>query len=681
MSSAIVTIDLTKHPPNIPLGMLLAPSNTTTAIALTSSNHSSPTSSNIVLVSGWQHDTSTNNNNSYGASRRRQLGPIQRSGLVRLGDRLVRINGKDVTDWTFREVMDALKQLTINATSATTTSTNRRNRMRLKSLGFAKSGSVEWSRGAATTVATDNMGSTFLTGVIPFSSQHVIHDKRTYSFVSFIGRWRVAYESIASDIGDNERANSSQSMNEEQQQPRLDSDHSNNARLLSENSTSELEKQLFKEPVMMQAGEDAKERPSSIASPFSSLHQNDDEDNDRDLPSNNNNAETNNKPCVQYEIQCHIVFRDTSSFQTNNNQNNNNIHHSWSVWKRYSELQTLDEELRYDFGWLMNVASNNTTNENGTPTAATTSEEGIIFPSSHDIESWWYGIRNGGGYVTSLFGGVSSDIAPGGGAAEDNDGKEGETTASSGWGPSNLYSSFFRTPSNSSAAATTRTADTNNTTKSNCPIPYPFIEKRQRELTSYWTNLMQIEDIFEFSDIHSHKFGKVMAKFLEVDKVLIARSNISVGGTAVSVASSQFQQQQMYHHPFPAIHENEAEPSLGLSPLRDSGLSNLSPYREVSGLTIHDDDVSILTENTGAFGDVAAGAHQNSPIRCRPVVDVVPKHYTNGIDAVKTTKTPPDKPVASASASVASSASRRSRRRVVGGPKAKPAFQRQFMPP
>ena len=213
MSSAIVTIDLTKHPPNIPLGMLLAPSNTTTTTALTSSNHSSPTSSNIVLVSGWQHDTSTNNNNSYGASRRRQLGPIQRSGLVRLGDRLVRINGKDVTDWTFREVMDALKQLTINATSATTTPPNRRNRMRLKSLGFAKSGSVEWSRGAATTVATDNMGSTFVNGEIPFSSQHVIHNKCTYSFVSFIGRWRVAYESTASDNGDNERANSSQSMN------------------------------------------------------------------------------------------------------------------------------------------------------------------------------------------------------------------------------------------------------------------------------------------------------------------------------------------------------------------------------------------------------------------------------------------------------------------------------------
>ena len=42
---------------------------------------------------------------------RRRLGPVQRSGSVRLGDRLVRINGVDVTRWTFREVMDALRGL------------------------------------------------------------------------------------------------------------------------------------------------------------------------------------------------------------------------------------------------------------------------------------------------------------------------------------------------------------------------------------------------------------------------------------------------------------------------------------------------------------------------------------------------------------------------------------------
>mmetsp|Transcript_37531 Transcript_37531/g.67593 ORF Transcript_37531/g.67593 Transcript_37531/m.67593 type:complete len:162 (-) Transcript_37531:825-1310(-) len=130
-SAGIVTIDLTRHPPNHPLGMLLAPgagggahnppppTTTTTGgggetfgnyfsthNAPPSSSSSSPTSSNVTLVAGWEHGNGG-----------LHLGPIQRSGLVRLGDRLVRINGKDVTDWTFREVMDALKELVSNSAS------------------------------------------------------------------------------------------------------------------------------------------------------------------------------------------------------------------------------------------------------------------------------------------------------------------------------------------------------------------------------------------------------------------------------------------------------------------------------------------------------------------------------------------------------------------------------------
>ena len=148
----IVTIDLTKHPNNVPLGMLLAPgAGGTTSQSSDSfgnylikelrddntSNNNLPTSSNVALVAGWEHS----NNNS---STARHLGPIQRSGLVRLGDRVVSINGKDITDWTFREVMDALKEL---RDDNSTTSTERRNRVRLKSLGFAPSNTSEWLKG------------------------------------------------------------------------------------------------------------------------------------------------------------------------------------------------------------------------------------------------------------------------------------------------------------------------------------------------------------------------------------------------------------------------------------------------------------------------------------------------------------------------------------------------------
>ena len=105
----IVTIDLSNHPPNAKLGMLLAPGSLPTPLnngsdgsSISSSAAAAaaiPTASNVTLVAGWEHGTN------------QPLGPIQRSGMVRLGDRLVRINGRDVTDWTFREVMDVLKEM------------------------------------------------------------------------------------------------------------------------------------------------------------------------------------------------------------------------------------------------------------------------------------------------------------------------------------------------------------------------------------------------------------------------------------------------------------------------------------------------------------------------------------------------------------------------------------------
>ena len=141
----IVTIDLSNHPPNAKLGMLLAPGSLPTPLNNSSDGNGNnvssspaaaaaaviPTASNVTLVAGWEHGTN------------QPLGPIQRSGMVRLGDRIVRINGRDVTDWTFREVMDVLKEMiTTNNTVAST-----RRKKRLATLGFAPSGTEEWSKG------------------------------------------------------------------------------------------------------------------------------------------------------------------------------------------------------------------------------------------------------------------------------------------------------------------------------------------------------------------------------------------------------------------------------------------------------------------------------------------------------------------------------------------------------
>jgi len=703
--SSIVTIDLTKHPNNVPLGMLLAPGagGTTSQSSESFGNYlikelrddntsnNLPTSSNVTLVAGWEHS----NNNS---STAKHLGPVQRSGLVRLGDRLVRINNKDISDWTFREVMDALKELR-DDNSSSTASTERRSRIRLKSLGFAPANTSEWLKGTNHHTTTSTSDTNFFglfnsqhgnannNNTESISLSHVVHSKRTYSFVSFIGRWRVAYESPSSipvdDKGQQQRVESNNNSNTDHSLPPN--------RQLSENSTSELERQLFKEPSMMvNTREDT--RQSSSSPPLSLLQR---EESKVDATTNEQSATTaataERKPYIEYEIQCHLLFRDPNSFFTNrhntglntglNSHSNKDEHHSWSVWKRFSELQALDEELRYDFGWQMDAFAHDNKDDNrvremGSILLSSGEREGIVFPSAHGLESWWYNVRNGGGVVNTLLG-ESSDIV------SDSTGREKKSQVAnradrqqqeSGWG-SSLYS-YFRTASNTSNDKRRNSTETNNshTSNNNCPIPIPFIERRQKELASYWSDLMKIEDIFEFSDVHSHKFGKTMAAFLEVDKVLMARKD-SISGAA-SLSSSPLQQQ---HHPsrFPAIHENEPElygTSLRPSLLDPSGrLSTMTPTREVSGLTMHDDDVSLLSDGTGAFDNHHLTSH-NSPIRGRPMVDVVPKQYIND-NGISPSETPEKK--ASSSRSVASTSVASSRKNRIKAPRAKPAFQRQ----
>jgi len=497
----------------------------------------------------------------------------------------------------------------------------------------------------------------------------------------------VAYESPTSDdaVDDND-------------QMRVDSNNNSNTdhslppnRQPSENSTSELERQLFKDPSMiMNTGE---EKEHSSSPPLSLLQE---EESKVDATTNEQSATNTTteraKPYIEYEIQCHILFRDPNSFFTNrhnglntglNSHTNNNrdVHHSWSVWKRFSELQALDEELRYDFGWQMDAFTSDNKDDNRAremgSILSSGEREGIVFPSAHGLESWWYNVRNGGGVVNTLLG-ESSDVV-----SSTSDGREKKSEVAnragqqqgSGWG-SSLYS-YFRTNSTNSRRNSTET-NNSHTSNGNCPIPIPFIERRQKELASYWSDLMKIEDIFEFS-VHSHKFGKTMAAFLGVDKVLLERrkDNSSISG-AVSLSSSPLHQQ---HHPsrFPAIHENEPElygtslrPSL-LDP--SERLSTMTPTREVSGLTIHDDDVSLLSDGTGAFDNHHLTSH-NSPIRGQPMVDVVPKQYAgeNG------SQSPLDKKVLSSSKSVAST-SVASRKNRIKAPRAKPAFQRQFLTP
>eukprot|EP00566_Odontella_aurita_P010508 CAMPEP_0113556054 /NCGR_PEP_ID=MMETSP0015_2-20120614/17050_1 /TAXON_ID=2838 /ORGANISM="Odontella" /LENGTH=403 /DNA_ID=CAMNT_0000457381 /DNA_START=167 /DNA_END=1381 /DNA_ORIENTATION=- /assembly_acc=CAM_ASM_000160 len=65
---------------------------------------SSPSESLVTILAGWER-----------LPDGKGLGPIQRSGQVRLGDRLVRMNNVDVTNMTFREIMDLLKAMVLGS--------------------------------------------------------------------------------------------------------------------------------------------------------------------------------------------------------------------------------------------------------------------------------------------------------------------------------------------------------------------------------------------------------------------------------------------------------------------------------------------------------------------------------------------------------------------------------------
>ncbi len=634
--SNIVTIDLSHHPPNAKLGMLLAPGAVPTSLQRNGNNSSSslPTSSTVTLVAGWEHGGSN-----------QQLGPIQRSGQIRLGDRLVRINGRDVTNWTFREVMDVLKEM------ITATNHHRENnkKRRLKTLGFAPSGTEEWSRGVVLGGEEFNSNS-LLFGL--FQSQesstspspHVI-SKRLFSFVSFIGRWRVVDEPVPST---DEVPSSTTSIPKKEQQQQQQQQQQWQQRQISEHSTDLLEEQLNKEPSMkfdesncddddpidilhneeheniVESGSDERQRTNQATAIATAT----DKEVTPSIFSSEAEAkwhaeiaefEAKNQPMkkiVQYEIQCYLLVRDPNSPFRQSNQGNNNlngknaVHHSWSVWKRFSELQLLDAELRTTFGWQMDALDDG---------------RGIAFPSSHGLESYWYRWND---MNSGVFGFLRK--------------KSHTTMDNSDDGCNN---------------------DASNTTP--CPYPESFIEKRQKELLSYWISLSRVEDIFEFSDVKSHRFSQVMASFLEVDQVLLAKRNNSQSvAPKNSLAANQQRYEQLSPSRLTGIHEDEFF-SFGArkSEQWQSPLTLASPSRDISAIT-YDDDL-ILDGANNAYLSNLQSKHSPLQTRRRLLVDNVPTQFIS--DNIS------DLPLSeNRSVSTKKSTQRASRR-------LKPAFQRQLM--
>ena len=695
----IVTVDLLNHPFNEPLGMLLAPgaggggaasAASESATAAIANRSSSPTTSNVILVAGWEHDGPRRRNNGNKRRQQQRLGPIQRSGLVRLGDRLVRINNVDVTNWTFREGMDALKELVTTTTTTTTTgtTTSNRKRVKLKSLGFAQVGTFEY--------------------------------------------WKNVH------YANNNHA-SSPSMTRQQQQP-------------SSSSTSSFHNLVngdIQHNPYLQAAVAAERlkiiqrRRYKFTSYIGQWKAFVDDDNDHENKKNNVHV-------IKYEIKCHILFTNPPSTLTgssnrhnivNNDGTSNNSGSSvprtttWSVYKRYSELRTLDDELRALFGWQMNDANN---------------QGGICFPSGHELETYWYNLVGGGGGgggiggMYSKLGSLmpslprickSSQLIT---RQQQRRVPTTTTTMSTSGGESSSsvhYNDDTDNPecaANAAAAAATTNNNSDNR-NSPCPIPTSFINRRQSELTTYWSALMCVEDIFDFSNL---QFGLLMTKFLQVDEEILRTIKVGRGGaiasttaaatTTAAAATTNAKQMMLLKAKcplFPAINEDEEsgidiniETTTTTSPEDDNvppplsvpycasttdqqeevtsvGLiSSLTFTREQSGNIMIDDDVSALSDGTGAAiikkSDVDDLSHT---LDVAPAV-VAPQttHHNDDNLASSTTlvavveeeggNVRKSSSTSVTSSSVRSRGSSNSKRNVgTQPPRAKPAFQRQFL--
>mmetsp|Transcript_13262 Transcript_13262/g.28125 ORF Transcript_13262/g.28125 Transcript_13262/m.28125 type:complete len:332 (+) Transcript_13262:539-1534(+) len=148
-----------------------------------------------------------------------------------------------------------------------------------------------------------------------------------------------------------------------------------------------------------------------------------------------------------------------------------------------------------------------------------------------------------------------------------------------------------------------------------CPYPPSFMNKRQQELFNYWGDLMKVEDIFEFSDINSHRFGKVMAEFLGVYKILDKRNPSASHLTASSTRTS-----------VPVIYENET------SGLGAAVSHHVFATPAMSGPTLRDmDDESTLSDDNFIVGYNRKVHAKRIPCNGKRLVDVVPNlEFING---------------------------------------------------
>ena len=388
----IITIHLSTHPPQTPLGIILAPSKLftdneyhhnhhhnhhhshshypqkqTTNITMHDVSHYNPQNSTTIVLVGY-----TRHNH--------KMGPIQKSNLVRIGDVLVEINGVSVRNMSFRRVLDLLKCFVYGGMNPN---------------GGGNNGGM-MNSGIGNGVLTGNSGGAG-TGGIGMNS-----NSGSGTNLNMMG---AALTSIAFEDGRQYYAKYGPKIHPNAGGDLLNSYSLNNQWNLTKENTlymfhswidrARLRREEEKGGGSGGGGGDGMSVDHDMNDIQPQVHF-EDHHADSNHKNNNNNNNQQNTLFVQYEIKCHLKIKQ-------NNQEEEET--TWSVWKRYSEIKELDQHLRKTFHWSMEgtstaggvvdgitaistmggigVSTTNTNNSMSTP--------GVQFPSSNVLQFAMYG--------------------------------------------------------------------------------------------------------------------------------------------------------------------------------------------------------------------------------------------------------------------------------------------------
>ena len=309
-SGRVVTINLSDHPPNVPLGVLLAPACPTYTIT--------PEESTLTILARWERLPESEGGG---------LGPIQRAGQVRLGDRLVKINNVDVRARSFRQVMDMLKSMVHGSTrdgegDATGKRKNGRNKKENKN-NFAKSAPRLQSL-----------------------SFEVVSSAGPASFRQERRRVRQQYSQEPNGNSNGgghhhgEAASSSAALFDKPLSSPSRGGWGNRNASSGNGSSGRL--YMFSSTIQR----------ARIHSPSENLEEEEDDD--------FNDA---GGPCIEYEIVCRLSIRSQEERVR-------------SVWRRYSAFKSLDGKLRQAYGWQIDALKDGW---------------GLRFPGGHSVYAWFVG--------------------------------------------------------------------------------------------------------------------------------------------------------------------------------------------------------------------------------------------------------------------------------------------------